>query len=133
MEDNRIDEKTFDLDRFLVAQEADYYYALEEIQNGRKQGHWIWYIFPQQKGLGHSYNSEYYGLDGLDEAIAYVQHPVLGERLREICQALLDNKGKDIHYIMGSSIDVIKLKTSMELFDLASPGDIFDEVLTTFY
>lgn len=123
----------YDLDRFLVAQEHDYPYALEEMQNGRKEGHWIWYIFPQQKGLGHSYNSEYYGLDGLDEAIAYVQHPVLGKRLREICQALLDNKGKDIQYIMGSSIDVIKLKTSMELFDLASPNDIFDKVLSTFY
>lgn len=123
----------YDLDRFLVAQERDYPYALEEIQNGMKQGHWIWYIFPQQKGLGHSYNSEYYGLDGLDEAKAYVQHPVLGKRLREICQALLDHKGMDIRFIMGSSIDVIKLKTSMELFDLASPHDIFNKVLRTFF
>lgn len=123
----------YDLDRFLVAQERDYPYALKEMQNGRKEGHWIWYIFPQQKGLGHSYNSEYYGLDGLDEAKAYVRHPVLGKRLREICQALLDNKGKDIRYIMGSGIDVIKLKTSMELFDLASPNDIFNKVLRTFF
>ena len=123
----------YDLDRFLVAQERDYPYALEEIRNGMKQGHWIWYIFPQQKGLGHSYNSEYYGLDGLEEAKAYLQHPVLGKRLREICEALLDNKGKDIRFIMGSSIDVIKLKTSMELFDLASPHDIFNKVLRTFF
>lgn len=123
----------YDLDRFLVAQERDYRYALEEMRNGRKQGHWIWYIFPQQKGLGHSYNSEYYGLDGLDEAKAYIQHPVLGKRLREICHALLDNKGKDIRFIMGSSIDVIKLKSSMQLFDLASPNDIFNKVLRTFF
>ena len=123
----------YDLQRFLAAQERDYPEALEEIQNGRKTGHWIWYIFPQQKGLGHSYNSEYYGLDGLDEAKAYLRHPVLGQRLREICQALLGNKGKSIGYIMGSDIDVLKLKTSMELFDLASPNDIFDKVLTTFF
>lgn len=123
----------YDLDRFITAQEYSYPIALEEIHRGRKTGHWIWYIFPQQKGLGHSYNSEYYGLDGLDEAIAYVQHPILGKRLREICQALLENRGKDIGYIMGSSIDVIKLKTSMELFDLASPNDIFNKVLRTFF
>lgn len=123
----------YDLDRFLTAQEYNYPIALEEIRRGRKTGHWIWYIFPQQKGLGHSYNSEYYGLDGLDEAIAYVQHPILGKRLREICQALLENRGKDIGHIMGSHIDVIKLKTSMELFDLASPNDIFNKVLRTFF
>lgn len=123
----------YDLGRFLKAQELSYPIALHEMQNGRKLGHWIWYIFPQQKGLGHSYNSEYYGLDGLNEAKAYIQHPILGKRLREISQALLDNRGKDIHYIMGSSIDVLKLKTSMQLFDLASPNDIFDKVLRTFF
>lgn len=123
----------YDLDRFLTAQEYAYPIALEEMQKGRKRGHWIWYIFPQQKGLGHSYNSEYYGLDGADEAKAYIQHPVLGRRLREICMALLDNRDKDIHSIMGSSIDVIKLKTSMELFNLASPNDIFEKVISAFF
>lgn len=123
----------YNLDRFLKAQEYAYSIALNEMQNGRKRGHWIWYIFPQQKGLGHSYNSEYYGLDGLNEAKAYIQHPVLGKRLREISQAVLDNKGKDINYIMGSSIDVLKLKTSMQLFDLVSPNDIFDKVLRAFF
>lgn len=123
----------YDLGRFLVAQERDYPYALEEMLNGRKQGHWIWYIFPQQKGLGHSYNSEYYGLDGLEEARAYVQHPVLGYRLREICRALLEHKGKDIRYIMGSNIDVVKLKTSMSLFDHVAPNDVFETVLNTFF
>lgn len=123
----------YDLSRFLVAQERDYPYALEEMQNGRKQGHWIWYVFPQQKGLGHSYNSEYYGLDGIEEARAYVQHPVLGHRLREICRALLEHKGKDIRYIMGSDIDVMKLKTSMSLFDHVAPNDVFETVLNTFF
>ena len=123
----------YDLQRFLTAQERDYPEALEEMRNGRKTGHWIWYIFPQQKGLGHSYNSQYYGLDGLDEAKAYLQHPVLGQRLREICQALLDNRHKSIRHIMGSDIDVLKLQTSMQLFDLASPNDIFDKVLRAFF
>lgn len=126
-------ESDYDLERFVKAQEFNYKSALEQMRNGRKTGHWIWYIFPQQKGLGHSYNSEYYGLDGLEEAKAYLQHPVLGQRLRVICQTLLDNKDKDINYIMASSIDVLKLKTSMQLFNLASPNDVFQKVLQAFY
>ena len=128
-----MDKKNYDLDRFVNAQEYAYPIALKEMQNGRKMGHWIWYIFPQQKGLGHSYNSEYYGLDGLNEARAYLKHPVLGERLREICQALLNNRHRNIRNIMGSSIDVLKLKTSMNLFDLVSPNDIFRKVLDAFF
>ena len=124
----------YDLDRFLAAQEADYYEALDEIRAGRKTGHWIWYIFPQQKGLGHSYNSQYYGLDGIDEARAYLAHPVLGARLREISEALLKHEGKrDIDTIMGSNIDVLKLQTSMNLFNKVSPNDIFGKVLDAFF
>lgn len=127
-------QKTFDLDRFIQAQTYSYEDALHEISNGRKTSHWIWYIFPQQKGLGHSYNSEFYGLDGIDEARAYWQHPVLGTRLREMCQALLTHKGKlSIDTIMGSHIDVLKLQTSMNLFNKVAPGDIFQEVLDAFY
>lgn len=100
-------------------------------EGNRVTGYGIY--FPQQKGLGRSYNSEYYGLDGLDEAKAYLQHPILSKRLREICQALLGNKGKDIRHIMGSNIDAVKLKSSMQIFNLASPDDIFKEVLATFY
>lgn len=123
----------YNLSRFLDAQESAYPIALAEIQQGRKRGHWIWYIFPQQKGLGHSYNSEYYGLDGRGEAKAYLQHPVLGDRLRQMCDALLYHSDKDIHYIMGSSIDVLKLKTSMQLFNSISQNDIFSRVLRTFF
>lgn len=123
----------YDLERFLSAQESVYPIALEEMREGRKDGHWIWYIFPQQKGLGHSYNSQYYGLDGIDEAREYLKHPVLGTRLREICEVLLQHKGKDIYQIMGSSIDVLKLQTSMRLFDKVSPNDIFDKVLEVFF
>ena len=126
--------KEYDLERFLTAQAADYADALDDIRNGRKRGHWIWYIFPQQKGLGHSYNSEYYGLDGIDEARAYLVHPVLGPRLREISEALLTHEGKrDIDAIMGSSIDVLKLQTCMNLFNRVSPNDIFEKVLDAFF
>ena len=124
----------YDLDRFLIAQEANYNDALDEIRAGRKTGHWIWYIFPQQKGLGRSYNSQYYGLDGIDEARAYLVHPVLGARLREISEALLSHKDKrDIDAIMGSSIDVLKLQTCMNLFNRVSPNDIFEKVLDAFF
>ena len=126
--------KEYDLERFVTAQAADYADALDDIRNGRKRGHWIWYIFPQQKGLGHSYNSEYYGLDGIDEARAYLAHPVLGARLREISEALLIHEGKrNIDAIMGSSIDVLKLQTCMNLFNRVSPNDIFEKVLDAFF
>jgi uncharacterized protein (DUF1810 family) len=126
--------KEYDLERFVTAQAADYADALDDIRSGRKRGHWIWYIFPQQKGLGHSYNSEYYGLDGIDEARAYLAHPVLGARLREISEALLIHEGKrDIDAIMGSSIDVLKLQTCMNLFNRVSPNDIFEKVLDAFF
>ena len=123
----------YDLLRFLDAQEFAYTQALSELKEGRKQSHWIWYIFPQQKGLGHSYNSKYYGLDGEGEARAYVEHEILGDRLRECCKALLLHKDKDIKYIMGSGIDVLKLKTSMRLFNKVSPNDVFEEVLDAFF
>lgn len=126
--------KEYDLERFLTAQNASYQRALDEIRAGRKRSHWIWYIFPQQKGLGHSYNSQLYGLDGVDEARAYLAHPILGARLREISLALLEHKGKrDIDYIMGSSIDVLKLQTCMNLFNRVAPNDVFKQVLEAFF
>lgn len=123
----------YDLSRFLDAQEFDYTQVLKELKEGRKQSHWIWYIFPQQKGLGHSYNSKFYGLDGEGEARAYVEHEILSDRLRQCCKVLLLHKGKDIKYIMGSGIDVLKLKTSMRLFNKVSPNDVFEEVLDAFF
>ena len=80
----------YDLSRFLAAQERDYAQALAEIRTGRKRSHWIWYIFPQLRGLGYSYNAEYYGLADAEEARRYLAHPVLGARLREITEALLE-------------------------------------------
>ena len=123
---------TYNLQRFVDAQDRydSYQTALEELRQGRKRSHWIWFIFPQQKELGHSYNSEYYGLDGEGEASAYLAHPVLGARLRECCAALLQHaQRRTVGEIMGSSIDVLKLRTSMRLFNSIAPHDVFEQVL----
>jgi uncharacterized protein (DUF1810 family) len=122
---------SFDLNRFLEAQQLDYPLALKEIKDGLKRGHWIWYIFPQIKGLGHSYNSEFYGISSKEEAKAYLDHSVLGPRLREITQALL-NCNKTIDDILGYP-DVLKVRSCMTLFDLVSPNDIFNDVLYKYY
>ena len=122
----------YDLERFLKAQEIVYPLALKEIKEGKKQSHWIWYVFPQIKGLGHSYNSEFYGISSQEEAKAYLEHPVLGARLREITQALLDCGNPSADDILGFP-DVLKVRSCMTLFDLVSPNDIFNKVLFRFY
>ena len=81
--------ENYNLERFLEAQETAYPYALKELKQGQKRSHWIWYIFPQLKGLGRSYNSEFYDISGLDEAKAYLDHPILNQRLREVCEVIL--------------------------------------------
>ena len=95
--------------------------------------HWIWYIFPQLRGLGHSSYSWIYGLADVEEAKAYLSHSVLGARLREVTQAMLTHHGKDIVTVMGSPIDARQLRSSMTLFDAVSPNDIFRDVLNAFY
>ena len=120
------------LQRFLSAQEHDYPIALREIQNGSKQSHWIWYIFPQIKGLGHSYQSEYYGIANRQEAEAYLAEPTLNARLREITLAMLEHKDKTAQQILGD-IDAMKVKSSMTLFDAIAPDDIYAEVLNIFF
>ena len=115
------------LERFVVAQERMYPRALEEVKNGRKVTHWIWYIFPQLKGLGHSNKSIYYGLDGIDEARAYLAHPILGARLREITTAVLQSY-KSSDEIFGG-IDTIKLRSCMTLFNEVAEDDLFGRVL----
>lgn len=125
-------ETNYNLERFLEAQKYDYDGALREIKAGEKRGHWIWYIFPQIKGLGHSYNSEFYGISSKEEAKAYLDHPVLGQRLREITQALLDCENKSADDIFGYP-DVLKVRSCMTLFDLVSPDDIFNDVLYKYY
>lgn len=120
------------LQRFIEAQNDSYDQALKEIRNGRKLTHWIWYIFPQMKGLGFSYNSEYYGIASLQEARDYLENELLRKRLFKITESLLMHKGKDIESIMGD-IDAMKLKSSMTLFDAVQPGSVFGEVLDEFY
>ena len=115
------------LERFVVAQERMYPRALEEVRNGRKVSHWIWYIFPQLKGLGTSNNSRYYGLDGIEEARAYLAHPVLGARLREITTVVLESD-KDVDEIFGG-IDTIKLRSCMTLFAEIADDNLFAKVL----
>ena len=121
------------LDRFLEAQERMYEIALKEIKNGEKESHWMWYIFPQLRGLGRSQMAYTYGINGLEEAKAYLDHPVLSARLIEISEALLEHKDQDIEDILGD-IDAMKLHSSMTLFSLISEkGSIFHQVLDYFY
>ena len=121
------------LDRFLEAQERMYEIALKEIRNGEKESHWMWYIFPQLRGLGKSRMAYAYGINGLEEAKAYLAHPVLSTRLIEISEALLKHKNQDIENILGD-IDAMKLRSSMTLFALISEeNSIFHQVLGCFY
>lgn len=121
-----------DLERFLKAQEKDYEQALNEIKNGRKTGHWIWYIFPQIAGLGFSSTSKYYSIKDKNEAIEYLKNKTLKNRLIEICEALLSLESDDATYVMGYPDD-LKLKSSMTLFDEISDIDVFKKVLDKFY
>lgn len=105
----------FDLQRFVDAQEDDYAQALAEIRAGRKMSHWIWYVFPQLRGLGRSYLADYYGISGMQEAQAYLAHPVLGARLREIARAALALDASDPVSVMGD-IDALKLRSCLTLF-----------------
>ena len=121
------------LERFIKAQTNTYKIAMSEIKNGKKRTHWMWFIFPQLRGLGMSSISRYYGLEGIDEARAYLDHPMLSGRLCEACNELLRHKDKTALEIFGD-IDEMKLKFSMTLFALASEDyTIFDEVLRCFF
>ena len=120
------------LDRFIKAQENNYLVAINEIKNGRKQSHWMWYIFPQIKGLGMSETSRYYGIDDEEEAKAYLDNEILGSRLREITSELLKLNIDNPVDIFGT-IDAMKLKSSMTLFDYVSDDKIFSQVLNKYY
>ncbi len=124
---------TFNLQRFLDAQENDYADALHEIKQGYKQSHWIWFIFPQMRGLGRSSMAEYYGISSIEEARAYLDHPTLKARLLEISTALLQHKGKSTAYEILGTIDAIKVRSCMTIFDHLLPNSIFAEVLDAFY
>ena len=123
----------YDLDRFKKAQAGDYALALEEIKEGCKRSHWIWYIFPQLRGLGLSGMSDYYGIADLNEAKAYMADDVLRARLLEISNALLKHKDKSASRIFGYP-DTLKVCSCMTLFSMAAPEEkVFQNVLDTFY
>lgn len=123
----------FNLDRFKKAQASDYATALTEIKNGRKESHWMWYIFPQLKGLGFSSMAEFYGIDGLVEAKAYIADELLRGRLVEISEALLRVASSDAREVMGYPDD-LKLKSCMTLFMVAAPElEVFGKVLEKFF
>ena len=124
--------KDHSLERFVDAQERMYEMALAEVKNGKKLSHWIWYIFPQLKGLGMSGNSHYYGIDDLEEARAYLNHPILGARLREITSVFLDSVGKNAQDVFGY-MDAMKVRSCMTLFNEVSDDDLFRKVLERYY
>ncbi len=124
--------KEYDLQRFHDAQKDSYEQALKELRNGHKETHWMWFIFPQLKGLGRTYYSQFYGIDGRGEAIAYLKDPVLKEHLITLCETLLETGISDPRKIF-SDIDAIKLCSCMTLFAAVSKEAIFQKVLDRFY
>ena len=120
------------LERFINAQEHDFARALQEIKNGRKTSHWMWYIFPQIQGLGHSPTARYYAVKDQKEADAYMKHPVLGSRLLEISGELLKLNSCNATEIFGRPDDM-KLKSSMTLFEAVSGEPVFGRVLDKFF
>lgn len=120
----------FKLDRFVTAQADIWTRALDELKGGRKQSHWMWFIFPQLRGLGSSAMADFYGIGSLDEARAYLAHPLLGQRLVLLTQTVLDLEDPDLNAIFGSPDDM-KFCSSMTLFALAAgnEGDIFRRAL----
>jgi len=111
-----------DLDRFLTAQEDSYDTALDELKAGRKRSHWIWFVFPQLAGLGQSPTSQYYGVRSLDEASAYLRHPILSGRLHECLKALQTLEETSADRIFGE-VDAMKFRSSLTLFAEADPAD----------
>ncbi|MDR2670247.1 MAG: DUF1810 domain-containing protein [Oscillospiraceae bacterium] len=122
------------LSRFIEAQSGGVYEeALAEIRGGYKEGHWMWFVFPQMEGLGFSGMAQFYGIQDLEEAKAYLADATLGTRLREICAALLALSANDPHRVFGSPDD-LKLRSSMTLFALAAPEEkVFADVLDKYY
>ena len=124
--------KEYNLERFVIAQKESYNIALNEIRSGEKRTHWIWYIFPQLRGLGKTTRSYTYGIENIDEAESYLAHPVLGPRLIEITQALLSLTDCNPHHVMGA--DDVKLKSCMTLFaQVSEKGSVFHKVLEKFF
>jgi len=122
-----------DLDRFVDAQHPIYRHALAELRAGYKQSHWMWFVFPQIAGLGHSTMAQHYAIADIEQAKAYLRHPLLGPRLKECAQALLQHRDRTARQMLGSPDD-LKLRSSMTLFAAAAPEcKVFQQVLDVFY
>ena len=123
----------FDLKRFMRAQERDYSQALSEIRQRQKRSHWMWYVFPQIDGLAFSSTAKLYSIKSLDEARAYLDHPVLGPRLLECAEAAVAIEGRSASEVFGSPDD-LKLRSCATLFAAVSPpGSVFERLLTKYY
>jgi uncharacterized protein (DUF1810 family) len=124
----------FDLNRFTMAQERIYSAVLSELKSGRKRTHWMWFIFPQIDGLGHSSTAKHYAIKSIEEARAYINHPVLGTRLMECAEAVLAVEGRSVSEIFGYPDDM-KLKSSMTLFASVTkdPHSVFLRVLDKYF
>ena len=122
----------YNLERFVNAQERTYEQALAEVKSGKKLSHWIWYIFPQLKGLGMSDQSQFYGIDSLEEAEAYLAHPVLGKRLREITTVFLNSRAVSAKEVFGG-LDAMKVRSCMTLFNEVAEDDLFQKVINLYY
>tara|TARA_B100001287_G_C22577446_1_gene479336 strand:- start:327 stop:755 length:429 start_codon:yes stop_codon:yes gene_type:complete len=126
-------EDRLNLKRFLDAQSTSYEQALTEIKNGRKKSCWMWYIFPQYKGIGRSITSMEYAIQSQEEANVYINHPILGVRLLEITEAFLSLENKTAYEVLGKP-DNLKIKSSMTLFDsIQNENDLFDSVLKKYF
>lgn len=123
----------FDLERFVVAQNAVIDDVMRELRSGRKRSHWMWFVFPQLAALGFSPTARHYGIASLEEARAYLAHPLLGGRLRDCCAVLLQLQGPSAEEIFGNP-DWLKLRSCLTLFQLAAPQDeVFADCLDKYY
>ncbi len=122
----------YDLNRFVEAQKTSYSQALSELRSGRKQSHWMWYVFPQLAGLGNSSMAVRYGIKSEEEARAYLNHPILGPRLIECAGAVFAVEGRSAYEILGSPDDM-KLQSCATLFERVSSSSVFDRLLAKYY
>ncbi len=123
----------FNLQRFVDAQATAYRQVCEELRAGRKRSHWIWFIFPQMRGLGHSEMAQHYGVSSREEAEAYLAHPVLGARLRECTRLVVEVEGRSVDQIFGDP-DNLKFRSSMSLFASAAPDEpLFRQALQKYF
>jgi uncharacterized protein (DUF1810 family) len=126
-------EEPFDLQRFVTAQDGGVYEgALAELRAGAKRRHWMWFVFPQARGLGRSAMADFYGIGGLSEARAYLAHPLLGPRLRECVAAVLSHAGERTAEQMLGAVDALKLRSCLALFAEAGGGELFERAAAAF-